>query len=221
MEAQASAQIRIDAAQAQERYENLVSLVRAALTAIDDGQPPSVALGPLQAKVAHINTRWTPELVLERAQEWYARYRESPRSRDWAPWEAQARNPDADISRWAEGDWPSKATALRLFDGSWLKMLKAAGLPDPVRADNGGRRAGDTDHLPEWDGWKLIDEYRDSLGLSVAELARRSGLQPANVTKIARGEHTNPTMRTFLGLCAGLDVHPVRLLPGPADEPVE
>lgn len=204
-------QLKVEAAQAQERYNSLVAVVKAALDAIDMGEDPRLALGPLQSKVAHFNQRWDKDSVIKKAQEWFERYEESPASRDWAPWEERARNPYADVTRWSEGDWPSKATVLKLF-GSWPVMLQEAELPEVIRQDAGGRRAGDMDHLPEWRGFDLIRSYRERNGMTLTQLSERSGIKPANLTNIEKGRNANPTLRTFLAICRGLQVRPAMLL---------
>ena len=88
--------------------------------------------------------RWTRELVIEKAQEWHAKYDEPPRSSDWDPtrirhladrlrektreWELRA-------SAFAIGDFPSRRTVNELF-GSWNAMIEEAGYQSRAPGQN-------------------------------------------------------------------------------------
>ena len=82
-------------------------------------------------------TRWTRELIIEKIQEWDARYGEPPCSADWNPSLARWRAQEWRAERYREGVWPSTNAAKRPFGGSFDAAVRAAGLephrPGPRR----------------------------------------------------------------------------------------
>lgn len=54
--------------------------------------------------------------------------------------------------------------------------------------------------------------YRLRAGLTVAELAERSGVDKATLHRIERGDHTKPHMRTLIAVADVLGVTPADLL---------
>src|SRR5919107_4279506 len=82
-------------------------------------------------------TRWTRELIIEKIQEWDARYGEPPCSADWNPSLARWRAQEWRAERYREGEWPSTNAAKRPFGGSFVAAVRAAGLephkPGPRR----------------------------------------------------------------------------------------
>jgi hypothetical protein len=82
-------------------------------------------------------TRWTRELIIEKIQEWHARYGEPPCSADWNPSLARWRAQEWRAERYREGVWPSTNAAKRPFDGSFDAAVRAAGFeprrPGPRR----------------------------------------------------------------------------------------
>lgn len=53
---------------------------------------------------------------------------------------------------------------------------------------------------------KFVVAQRERQGVSVNELARRSGVDPTSVSRIERGEIINPPVTTLRGLAKGLGV---------------
>jgi DNA-binding XRE family transcriptional regulator len=204
-------ELRLRLGRAQEQHDALVTLVRGSLEAIERGEDARFALGPLAQRVRHYPSKWTRERVIQAAQEWHERYGEAPAADDWRPWQARARNPDADVSRWSEGDWPSYHSATRPF-GGWFEMLAAAGLEpkEPRDDDKGGARR--TEEMPEWTGWHLIAPLRERAGLSIAQAALRAGMLWPNWSQLEKGKRPNPTIRTVLAVAQGLGVRPGVLL---------
>lgn len=58
-----------------------------------------------------------------------------------------------------------------------------------------------------------LREQRESRGLSVSELARRSGVERTHLYRLEAGENA-PTLTTLTKLAKGLGVHPATLLIG-------
>ena len=56
---------------------------------------------------------------------------------------------------------------------------------------------------PEYDIMKAIVEARSEEGLTQAELARRCGIKPSNLSRIERG-NGNPSIRTLARIAEGL-----------------
>lgn len=56
-----------------------------------------------------------------------------------------------------------------------------------------------------------VREIREKRGVSLNELARRSGVAKGNLSEIERG-HKSPTVRTLRKIARGLDVSPRSLL---------
>jgi DNA-binding Xre family transcriptional regulator len=204
--------LKLELGREREKHQALVTQVRATLEAIDDGEDPKVALGPLASRVAYLgHTKWTPERVIDAVREWYVRFGEAPAADDWRPWAARAKNPDADVSRWVDGDWPSYSAAVRAF-GGWHELLDAAGVEPKERENNGGRNTWDLHMTPEWTGWELMRGFRERAGYSQREAAERAGMQAANFANIENGRARNPTVRTLLAIARGLGVAPGVLL---------
>lgn len=59
-----------------------------------------------------------------------------------------------------------------------------------------------------------ISEIRKRKGLTQAELAARSGVTPANLCKIERGQQ-DPTVSTLIRICEGLGVSPAEIFQEP------
>ncbi len=53
---------------------------------------------------------------------------------------------------------------------------------------------------------RALDERREKLGLSKAELARRASLRPEVVRRLLTAEQHNPTMSTIVAVANALDI---------------
>ena len=53
---------------------------------------------------------------------------------------------------------------------------------------------------------RALDERREQLGLSKAELARRASLRPEVVRRLLTAEQHNPTMSTIVAVANALDI---------------
>jgi transcriptional regulator with XRE-family HTH domain len=57
-----------------------------------------------------------------------------------------------------------------------------------------------------------VRAWRETLGIKQAELARRSGLDTATISRIEHGKQTNPTTDTVQRLATALGITPVELM---------
>lgn len=62
---------------------------------------------------------------------------------------------------------------------------------------------------------RSLDERREDLGLSKAELARRAGLKPEAIRRLFSADQPNPTLNTLVALASALDLE---LQPRPRPE---
>ncbi len=64
------------------------------------------------------------------------------------------------------------------------------------------------------DGLPLVAAWRQHLGLTQAEVARRAGMQQSAVARIERGD-SKPRPATLRRLATAMDLHPAQLLLDP------
>lgn len=57
-----------------------------------------------------------------------------------------------------------------------------------------------------------IQTLREGKGLGLNELSKKSGVLPSNITKIETCANSNLTIKTLIGLGAGLDMRPSEIL---------
>jgi DNA-binding XRE family transcriptional regulator len=211
-----AAELRLELAAMKAKYDQLADEVRAALDAVEGEQDPVAAIRRLRTRVRFGGKAWTDSEITGAAMEWAHRHGSSPTATDWNPAMLRAKGgrPDA-LERYLDGDWPSTPTVLRHF-GQWSAMLTAAGLPDNEAKRGHKTREREPDDLaglPEWDGWELIEPYRQRAGMAnTTDLARAAGLNWITVRNVERGESRNPTIRVVLALARGLGVRPEALL---------
>jgi len=60
-----------------------------------------------------------------------------------------------------------------------------------------------------------LDNRREELRLTKAELARRAGVKPESIRRLFSAEHPNPTLSTLVALAGALDLE---LRPTPRDD---
>jgi predicted DNA-binding protein YlxM (UPF0122 family) len=72
--------------------------------------------------------KWTPELILKKAQEWYKKYGYSPMPTDWSPWLARKYGHAERVKRFYKLGAPHVSTVYKHFP-TWHEMLEQAGLP--------------------------------------------------------------------------------------------
>lgn len=53
---------------------------------------------------------------------------------------------------------------------------------------------------------RALDERREALNLTKAELGRRAGIKPAAIRRLFSAEHPNPTLDTVVALAGVLDL---------------
>lgn len=89
--------------------------------------------------------KWSPELLIQRIQEWAERYGRPPSVLDWSPSHCRLaptlsrERAERYIQRYTEGDWPEERV-LAYYFGNHTAALKAAGFkPNPPgpRGDDG------------------------------------------------------------------------------------
>lgn len=199
------------------KYDELADEVREAVDAVERNENPKLVMRRLRTRVKFGAPEWDTEEIVVAAGEWAHRYGTSPTSSDWNPATLRKKGGDPEaLERYLDGNWPSTATVLRKFDGSWNNMLDAAGLPRndaKVGQQRTRREPDDLAALPVWTGWELVGGFRERARIaSHADLARRAGLSWATVRNIEQGKAPNPTLRVFLAIAVGLDVQPAALL---------
>jgi DNA-binding Xre family transcriptional regulator len=210
-------ELRKELAQMKAKYDELADEVRAAVDALERNEQPKAVARRLRTHVRFGAPGWEQDAIVEAAWEWAHRYGTSPTSTDWNPAMLRKKGGDPEaLERYLDGNWPSTATVLRKFDGSWRKMLDAAGLPhndEKVGQQRTRRSSDDLAALPIWTGWELVGGFRERARIaSHADLARRAGLSWATVRNIEQGNAPNPTLRVFLAIAVGLNVQPAALL---------
>lgn len=210
----------VRARELQDRLDELRAAVELAVAEHERGLAPERIFGRLRRELEHVPAgRWSEQVCIEKAQEWNARFGEPPAALDWNPARAKADGHPELAERWAQGDWPSLRTIVRLFV-RWNLFLEAAGFevragPEDLSAA-GGRI--DYDGFPVWTGWTLLAMLRKRAGLSQQELAARMGTTHGYVGLMERGVKTNPTVRTVLALAQAFGIGPGALM---THEPAE
>ncbi len=103
--------------------------------------------------------KWTRELILQKAHEWYSRYGYTPTSIDWNPNAAIALGHCERAQRFHDFGAPYAKTVLDRF-GSWLEMIRQSGLPPaPIGYAALGLHSKAPKRLPSWrpttpdEGW--------------------------------------------------------------------
>jgi DNA-binding XRE family transcriptional regulator len=215
-------ELRVELATLRERYEMLAADVRDAIDQVEAGVTPKLVMRRLATKVSFAaGRRWTKDDIIAKAWEWFHRYDETPAASSWSPAQLKSKDPDPKVlERWLDGEWPGTTTVVRRFDGSWNKMLDAAGLPHNAHSRGAKRAVNDHAGLPLWTGWDLIEGFRSRAGIpSQAELARRANVSVGTVRGLETGAKDNPTLRVFLAIAVALHVPPAAMLDHTAPEP--
>lgn len=80
------------------------------------------------AKTAALYTVWTPDLIVQRIQEWAKIYGEPPACTDWNPEQARRMNDPTRAQRFHDANhyWPWFTQVINRF-GSWNAAIEAAG----------------------------------------------------------------------------------------------
>lgn len=126
---------------------------------------------------------WTPEAVIDKAQQFNEAHGQPPAATDWNPSDClRASRVSADRARrWAEraerfysSGYPWTGTVAKLF-GGWNDMLRAAGLPVRWEGKRGGTLDQVTTGLLDTDELRsLVDEAEDAMaGNDTAALRAR------------------------------------------------
>lgn len=86
-------------------------------------------------------TKWTPELIISRMQEWARIYGEPPAMHDWNPHRARHGGDETRARRFEEADgyWPWFTLVVVRF-GSWNAGIESAGFEPRVNNGGGGNQ---------------------------------------------------------------------------------